>query len=960
MPRLPSFALALLLGVIASVGLQATALAAPTPTPEQIEQFKQLPADQQQALAKQFGVDMATVKAATGGASAPTAEQAPPPPIAPSAPAPRAASAPDLNAPVETIAKAAAPDAAKLAEPQAAQGKSKKLEPFGYSLFAGTPSTFAPATDIPVPLNYVIGPGDTVMVQLYGKQNANYELEVDREGIIRFPELGPISAAGQSFDEFKQQLQVTIQEKMIGVKASITMGPLRSIRVFVMGEAYRPGSYTVSSLSTITNALFASGGITPIGSLRKIDLKRKGETITTIDLYDLLLRGNTENDARLQPGDVIFVPPLGKTAGVGGEVRRPAIYELKNESRFEELVTLAGGALPTAYPQGSRVERIDAKGNRTVVDVALGGKAKRPLSPRDGDVLTVASILEKMENIVLLSGHVHRPGGYQWQAGMRISDLVKGMPALLPEPDLRYALIKREIQPTRTIEVVPVNLQDAFARPDSVADVPLRNRDEVVVFGRYDTQRMSGITTLVNALKAQTAYNEPARIVTVAGNVRFAGEYPLTPGMRLSTLADVADLGAQTDLDYALIRRELQPSRDIEVIPVSLRPGQTTEADPALQAQDTVMVFSLAKDDRSALITPLLDQLQRQSGPGNPTRIVSVSGDVKFNGSYPLTPYMHVSDLVSAAGGFTESAYGVDAEVSRTVISDAQVNTYNRIKVEFGANSPRVTDENLLLISRDQLYIKRVPNWEKQEFAEVLGEVNFPGRYPVYKGDTLKELVARAGGLTEHADANAAVFLRGELRKREQEQLDRMRDQLQRDIAAMQIDMAKQKAAGLESQAVGQNLLQQVTAAKATGRLSIDLPRLLEGQEDTPILLRNGDQLVIPRPSAEITVLGEVQYPSSHLYHAKHDVDDYIDLAGGMTGRSDDDRVYVIKANGTIVPADDVGGLWASQQLSRGDTIVVPYDVYEVSPLTYWTTVSQILFNISTTVAALKTVGVYQ
>ena len=206
------------------------------------------------------------------------------------------------------------------------------LKPFGYDLFAGVPSTFAPATDIPVPSQYVVGPGDRFEVQLIGTTKGRYSLVVNRNGSVMFPELGPIAVSGLGFEEAKNRIESRVNDQMIGTRVVISMGELRSIRVLVLGEAARPGSYTVSGLATVTNALFASGGIKKIGSLRNIQVKRKGALVQRLDLYDLLINGDTADDVRLLPGDVIFIPPVGTTVAVTGEIRRPAIYELKGES----------------------------------------------------------------------------------------------------------------------------------------------------------------------------------------------------------------------------------------------------------------------------------------------------------------------------------------------------------------------------------------------------------------------------------------------------------------------------------------------------------------------------------------------------------------------------------------------------------------------------------------------------
>jgi protein involved in polysaccharide export with SLBB domain len=237
---------------------------------------------------------------------------------------------------------------------------TEALEAFGYDIFGDdVPSTFAPATDIPVPVDYVIGPGDTVNIQLFGNQNAEYFLTVNRDGTVTFPEIGPVNVSGLTFTDLRNAINQRVSEQMIGVRASTTLGELRSIRVFVLGDVAQPGSYTVSGLATMTNALLVSGGVKEIGSLRRIALLRNGETVTTLDLYDLLLRGDTRGDARLQAGDVIFVPPIGATVAVDGEVRRPAVYEVRGEQSVGELIAHIWAWCSLPADNTANVSRVD-------------------------------------------------------------------------------------------------------------------------------------------------------------------------------------------------------------------------------------------------------------------------------------------------------------------------------------------------------------------------------------------------------------------------------------------------------------------------------------------------------------------------------------------------------------------------------------------------------------------------
>ena len=737
-------------------------------------------------------------------------------------------------------------DAIRLNEKSEEKVITGQLKQFGYDLFAGSPTTFAPATDIPVPTDYIVGPGDTVIVQLYGKDNATHELVVNREGIMQFPDIGPQSVAGLTFDELKEHIRGVVSRQIIGVKASITMGNLRSIRIFVLGEAHRPGSYTVSSLSNITNALFVSGGVTKVGSLRHVQLKRKGKIVGELDLYDLLLNGDTSKDKRLLPGDVIFVPPIGKTVGVSGEVRRPAIYEIKNETQVQQVVQIAGGYLPTAHPSSTRVERITQNGQRSLVDLDLSSKKDQASFIRDGDIIQIFPILEKIEGAILVNGHLHRPGGFAWKKGQRISDIISSVHQLLPNPDLEYALIKREQQPQRTITIVPFSLAKAINQPKSRHDPQLENRDEVLIFGLSDAERQDIIKPLIDQLKQQAEINTPARYVNVGGNVRHPGDYPLTVNMQ-------------------------------------------------------------------------------------------------------------VQDLINAAGGYTEQAYSVQAEVSRATIDKENIQRFQRILIDLSdvENGLKQT-----LVSRDQLFIKRTPNWNDKESVVIQGEVNFPGAYPIYKGDTVVDLLERAGGLNEYANPEAAIFLREDLRKREQQQLVRLKDQLERDMANIKVESAQRIQSSSDISSLGDGLLSDLVSAKAQGRLVINLPDILQNPESS-IELKDGDKLFIPAKSTEVTVLGEVQFPTSHMFTGKKNVFDYIDISGGYSSRADKKRIYIIKASGEVAAVKNGWVINRNTGIHPGDTIIVPYDTYATGPMTYWMNMSQILYQLATTTAALNSVGVF-
>ena len=356
------------------------------------------------------------------------------------------------------------------------------LKPFGYELF-GESETVSPFSQVglfgelaslPIPRDYVLGPGDTLHVQLYGAENFTTELIVNRDGTINFPKIGPKVVSGLTFGEVKEDIEQRIDEQLIGTEAAVTMGILRTIQVFVVGDVKRPGVYQLSSLSRITSALGRAGGITEIGSMRKVTLNREGKRVATLDLYDLLLRGDARNDAQLRTNDVVLVPPAGRQAGIDGEIRRPALYELVSEKTAGELIDLAGGLLPTADATSVQLERVSQSGVRSIETFSVLDESSRKFVLQSGDYMSVLPVLEDWEDSVFLEGHTARPGSYEWKPGMRLLDLFPSSQYLLPKADLGYVLIRREQGEDRQAVILSADLEEARRAPSSSANLPLQ------------------------------------------------------------------------------------------------------------------------------------------------------------------------------------------------------------------------------------------------------------------------------------------------------------------------------------------------------------------------------------------------------------------------------------------------------------------------------------------------------
>ncbi|MDB9737378.1 SLBB domain-containing protein [Porticoccaceae bacterium] len=533
----------------------------------------------------------------------------------------------------QTLAVAVAPVAV------AGVGKAapaSSLKPFGYDLFANAPTTFAPAASISVSSDYLLGPGDALDILFYGKTNTAFSLEINREGLVDFPQLGPVGLAGLTYGEAKEMLQMRISAQIIGTQVSISMGSLRSMQVFVLGEAFKPGAYTVSSLSTITHALVSSGGVSDIGSLRNIQLKRQGKLLATLDLYDLLMAGDTSNDVRVQAGDVIYIPTVGDLVSIEGQVLRPAIYELKGSESIQDLVELAGGMGPKAFAQSARLERINADGFMTTLDVDLTQSDDKMASLRGGDHLTVDAITNFKKDIVSLEGAVRYAGDFAWRDGMRVSDIVASRDKLNPDADLGAIMLVREVPNSADIEMLIVSLERILADFSNADNYRLMSRDKVIVFSAYG-DRAAQIRPYITQLKRQATLGAPAKIVQSGGSVRFPGEYPLVEGMSIDDLIRLSGglLASAYSQSAEIFRSDLSnPSRAVSTILVSSLAGSSSTA---LQSSDYVE-FRAIPDFRK-------------------TQTITLEGEFVFPGVYAFEKGETLSSVIQRAGGLTDDAF---------------------------------------------------------------------------------------------------------------------------------------------------------------------------------------------------------------------------------------------------------------------------------------------------------------
>jgi protein involved in polysaccharide export with SLBB domain len=724
------------------------------------------------------------------------------------------------------------------------------LKPFGYDIFSQYPAALPPTSDVPVPSDYIVDAGDVLDILLYGNQNHAYQMSVGRDGRINFPQLGPINVAGQPFSAVQTEIESRIQHQMIGVHASVTMSQTRSTQVFVVGDAFLPGNYTINGLGTITSALYAAGGIDNAGSLRNVELMRNGQVVDKIDLYDLLLHGSTAHDSRLFQGDVVFIPPVGPTVAVGGQVQRPAIYELRGEDNPAQAIALAGGFTPQADVSKATLTRIEPNGLRVVLPLDLTDSRGLAEGLRNGDYINVPVLKPALDSAVTLQGNVYTEGVYEYHPQMRLTDVIGSVSDLKPDTDLHYMLIRRELPPDRRIEVISADLAAALAHPG-------------------------------------------------------------------------------------------------------------TGADPALMPRDQITVFDLSSS-RDQIVQPILSDLQAQTTEAQPEQVVTVQGKVNVPGDYPLEPGMRVTDLIRAGGGLADAAYVAKAELTRYVVTEDGTRHTEIFDVDL-LRALQDPSADLRLEPYDVLSVKEVSQWANQESIKLMGQVRFPGIYTIKPGETLKSVIDRAGGLTEYAFPQGAVFTRVELKQREQDQMDQLAQRMKVELAVLALRAVATSSGASTGNAsngliVGRSLLDQLQSEKAVGRLVINLRGIMRDAPDSPedVVLRNGDQLTVPKYEQEVTVIGEVQDPTSHLYNPDLSRADYIRLSGGYTAQADGKRVYVVRADGSVIA--NGGSHWfdsSKVEMEHGDTIVVPINAEQMLPLPFWQAVTGIMYNVAIAAAAV-------
>ena len=777
---------------------------------------------------------------------------------------------------------------------------------FGAEVFEnGTrDSQFIPM-DVPAGPDYIVGPGDGLSINLYGGVSQRIYRVVDREGRVSLPEVGPVLVSGKSMGQVQEYLQQTLRTQFRDVSADVSLNRLRTIRVYEVGDVANPGAYDISSLSTPLNALFVAGGPTQKGSMRIVKHFRGGQLVQEVDLYDLLLHGVRSGLQQLDNGDTVQVPPIGPQVTVDGMVRRPAVYELKDEKNLASVLELAGGLLPTATLRHIEVQRLVAHQNQTMMsfDIPEGDadtevtKKLESFEIHDGDRIRVFPIASGNLDAVYLEGHVIRPGRYAYKPDMHVTDLIGSYKDILPEPASQYAEIIRINAPDFHPSVESFDLASALQNP---AQSPvLKAMDTVRIFSRFDFE------------------NPPS--VSVWGDVRGPGTYRTSGQIHVADAVHLAGgITPEAQVDDAQVFRYL-PDGKMKIFSVSL--NLALEGDPTA----------------NILLEPRDRLLIHKSAAATQPSTVLVQGDVGKPGRYPLTTNMTVADMIRVGGGLKPSSDTQLADLTHFEWTNGTLNAHHE-SISISAALAGDASANLPVNNGDVLTIRQLPQWNDLGVSiAVKGEVAHPGTYGFRPGEKLSSILERAGGFGPLAYPYGAVLMRREVREIEMNaRIEMVRRLRQEEISLKELPETDtdQRNGKLTAIAETETTLQQLQANPPVGRVVIRIQSDIAKWRNTSadITVSDGDVLVIPKKLDYVTVTGQVFNPTAVGFRPGRSARWYLSQSGGFTQLANKKAAFVIRADGSVLAARNNSEFWQGDSLGStlrpGDSVVVP----EVAP----------------------------
>jgi protein involved in polysaccharide export with SLBB domain len=756
------------------------------------------------------------------------------------------------------------------------------LQIYGENLFRHVPSTFAPSDQGPIPPDYVVGPDDELRVRVWGQINFSGNLRVDRSGDIYLPQIGPVPVAGLQFAAVDQHLRAAIAKLYRNFDLSVDIGRIRSIQVYVSGQARRPGAYTISSLSSLVDAIFATGGPSPEGSLRHILLKRGGKIVADFDLYDLLIHGDKSQDVRLLPEDVLYIPPVGHEVAITGSIKSPAIYELRDGETIGDLIKMAGQTTAVASSSRIALDRVEHNQSRNTTEVDFNAAGLATVLA-DGDILRIDPILPAYDRTVTLRGNVANPGRFSWHPGMRLSDLI---------PD-RDSLVSRNYWWKRSHLGLPT------------------------------PEFEPAISTL----------GENSRQPAFGGNRQSLGAN--SPGLTASEM-------------QATVTDALKPEQ-----PAGENYSSSSDAQNRAQNQ-------YQNQNQNQYQYPNQNQYQYQPQRGSNASVASELAQAPHDDSSRIMQKNRVSlpDLQ------IDWDYAVIERIDPQSLKPSLIPfDLGKLVIEHdpSANLTLEPGDTVTIFSQSDI---RVPIDQQVKYVDLEGEVAHAGFYSIQPGETLRDVVRRAGGLTPRAYLYGSELTRVSARLLQQQRLDDyVRSwtlEAERGTQALAISSST-SADVAASRTVTQDMISRLSQIKATGRIVLQFSPNSSGIDDIPaISLENGDKFVVPFAPGNVNVIGAVYDQNSYLYQPGKALGYYLQLAGGTNRNADWRHAFLIRADGSVASRTHIkgSGFWKESfnniKLNPGDTIVVPDKTLRPTALRGFIEWSQVFSQLALGAAAIN------
>lgn len=790
---------------------------------------------------------------------------------------------------------------------------SQVLPIFGASLFRNVPSTFAPLDMTPVPPDHVIGPGDELRIRVWGQINFRADVRVDRTGDIYLPQVGEVHVAGMPFSELDEHLREAVGRVYRNFDLTADVGQIRAIQIYVSGQARAPGLYTVSSLSTLVDALFTSGGPSASGSLRDIQVRRGGKDITHFDLYALLIHGDKSNDVPLQSGDVIFIPPVGPQAAVTGSVRNPAIYELRPGESLGDVLADAGGVSAVAAQTHISIERIDEHRDRFAVDVDYN-KTGLGTALADGDLVQVYSILPKYQKTVTLRGNTANPGRFAWHAGMHISELIPDKASLVT----RNYWWKRAELGLPGPEFEPLQNFPTLMQPSRAIDL---NRRRFLGMAPLVPPSTSSSTSTNGTTSTQPA--TPGTSSTTP-NAQTGSDQYATDQYPYDVYSNQSYAGEQYDQTGATGAAAAQPAT----------PTGTSSTPTGPDQGPTQSTGSGTVASEQSAMGPRNNPLQR-------TEVGPIAPDIDWD-------------------------YAVIERLDPTTLKTSLIPfDLGKLVMQHDESQDLVLQPGDVVTVFSQADI-REPIAQQTKFVRLDGEFVHAGTYTVKPGETLRDLVREAGGFTPNAYLYGSEFTRESTRIAQQRRLDEYIQTLELEIQhgnlaiiSSPASSAQDIASGSAAQTSEQALLSQLRRMRATGRIVLEFHPGSSGLDSLPdITLEDGDRFVVPSKPASVNVVGAVYDQNSFLYEASRRAGNYLRLAGGPNRDADQKHAFIIRADGSVISRDAESGIWGNEfdslRMNPGDTLVVPEKTFKPSAMRGFLDYSQLFSQFAFGAAALS------